>query len=424
MINVAKQFQLDPKEGNRSSSVEQTSSFRIAYICFDVVPAPKGAAIHIEAFARALATLPGTLDLVTVSPTGEILEHPTDWLDVRHIALPAVGKTLIDRVLNFRRHLWQWLQDKQCFDVIHIRSIYEGLPIALNKDLVCRQLFFEVNGLPSIELKYRYPRVMDDHDLMTKIIAQEEFCLAQSDRIITPSSVTRNYLVQRGAPEHIIHVIQNGVDLTTFTYKAPCSDSDDREETERTPPPFKLLYVGTLSAWQGVELAIEALALYRRDFPATLTIIGPTRGKQDNVLMDLAAKLGVAEQVTILPPMPQRELVKHMHKASAIAAPLKPNDRNLVQGCCPLKVLEAMASGTPVITSDLPVIRDLGENNVHFLAVRPGSAKAIKDAMLQLSGRNSLAQDLAMQAHHQVQASFSWSHAQHHLRSVYISLKK
>ena len=425
MVTVAEQFQhSDQIEADRSISSDQISSFRIAYICFDVVPAPKGAAIHIEAFAHALGTLPGTLDLVTVSPNGTILDQPTHWPGVRHIALPAVGKTLIDRVLDFRRHLWQWLQAQQAFDVIQIRSIYEGFPIAINKEQVCQQLFFEVNGMPSIELKYRYPKVMDDDDLMTKIIAQEDFCLAQSDRIITPSSVTRNYLLQRGVSEESIHVIPNGVDLDTFTYQdSTVSDTQQEKSRSLKSAPFKLLYIGTLSAWQGVELAIDALALYCRDAPATLTIIGPVRGKQDTVLMDLAAKLGVADQVTILPPMTQTELVQYMHGADAIAAPLKPNDRNLVQGCCPLKVIEGMATGTPVITSDLPVIHDLGENNVHFLAVRPGSSKAIKDAMLRLSSDESLLKSIAHQGYLQAQLHFPWQRAQNSLLCLYQAVK-
>ena len=42
------------------------------------------------------------------------------------------------------------------------------------------------------------------------------------------------------------------------------------------------------------------------------------------------------------------------------------NDRNIVQGCCPLKVLVLMASGTLVIASDLPV-RALAEMNERAL---------------------------------------------------------
>lgn len=383
-----------------------------AYLSFDVVPSHKGAAIHIESFVRALTRTTGTVDLVTVSPTTDA--HITvDWPQVTHTVLPAVGKTLLDRVLDFRRHLQLWLQDRQ-FDVIHVRSIFEGFLIAYDKERFCRQLIFEVNGLPSVELKYRYPRVAEDLELMHKIHAQEQICLEQADQIITPSTVTRDHLIRRGVPTDKIQVIPNGVDLSIFTYQPPrvasCLET------------LQLLYFGTLSAWQGVDLAIEALDLYKRDFDAQLTIIGPARGKQIETLQKLARKLSVTNSIHIIPPVSQAELVHYMHQADAIVAPLKANDRNLVQGCCPLKVLEGMASGTPVITSDLPIVQDLGEADQHFLAVRPGSAKAIKDGMLRLRTDPDLRLNLARTARTQIEQHYTWEHAHHQLLDTYEAL--
>ena len=108
------------------------TNVRFAYISFDVVPAPKGAAVHIEAFAKALAATFGSLTLVTVSPTAEAEDWGERWPGVTHITLPARGKTLIDRVLFFRQQLEFWWQG-QCFESVQIRSIYEGFPIALQK---------------------------------------------------------------------------------------------------------------------------------------------------------------------------------------------------------------------------------------------------------------------------------------------------
>ena len=389
------------------------SSPKIAYICFDVVPAPKGAAVHIGAFAKALGTSAATVQLVTVSPTPEVIQIPELWPGVAQIALPALGKTLIDRVLYFRQQLWQWLQG-QWFEAIQFRSPYEGFPIALHKQQFCRVCLFEVNGLPSVELKYRYPKVADDRELLQKLVAQERLCLQVADAIVTPSSVTRNYLITQGVAAPKIQVIPNGVDLATHTYHPPRHDDELN--------PFRLIYFGTLSAWQGVELAVEALALYSRDCDATLTVVGPARPGQLPALEKLARKLNVADRLCILEPMPQPELAQHLHKADAIAAPLTANDRNLVQGCCPLKVLEGMASGTPVITSDLPVVQELGTHWMHFLAVQPGSAKAIKDAMLLLRNQPDLRQCLSQTARSHIEQHYTWEHASQRLLKTYRKL--
>jgi glycosyltransferase involved in cell wall biosynthesis len=396
---------------------------RLAYISFDTVPAPKGAAIHIVAFARTLASAFGEIQLVTVSPNTEVTDSQDFLPGVVQTTLPAVGDTLIHRVLYFRAMLESWWKGRH-FDVIHLRSIYEGFPIAVNKEKFCKCLIFEVNGLPSIELKYRYPAVADDRELLHKLRVQEKICLDAADLIVTPSTVTRDYLQTKGVASEKICVIPNGVDLDIFTYSAPHGRLDDSilNPKSQIPNCFRLLYFGTLSAWQGVNLAIESLALANHDFPTELIIIGQGRSQQLVALRKLAQKLNVQEQLTILETMSQVQLVQHIHQADAIVAPLTPNDRNLVQGCCPLKVLEAMATGTPVIASDMPVVRELGTDGEHFLLVKPGSAKAIKDAVLRLIQEPELAPHLAIAARKRIEKYYTWQQAGAALVEAYKSL--
>ncbi|MBW4619258.1 MAG: glycosyltransferase family 4 protein [Cyanosarcina radialis HA8281-LM2] len=395
---------------------------KLVYISFDIVPAPKGAAIHIEAFTRSLAEAFGEIQLVTVSPTSKGTNAKEIWPGVIQTTLPAIGDTLINRVLYFRTMLGVWW-DKRRFDVVHIRSIYEGFPIAINKQQLCDQLIFEVNGLPSIELKYRYPKVAEDRELLQKLTAQEQICLEASDLILTPSCVTRDFLQKRGVPATKIRIIPNGVNLNIFSPSPhlPISPS---------PSPFHILYFGTLSAWQGVNLAVEALALVNRDFPAKLTIVGAagsTTNSQNTryfqSLKQLAIELGVGDRLTLLPPVSQIELVGYLQAADAIVAPLTANDRNLIQGCCPLKILEGMASGTPVISSDLPVVRELGVSGEHFLLVKPGSAKAIKDAFCQLHSDPELANKLAIAARDRIVSRYTWQQAGEALVNSYDELK-
>ncbi|BAY13920.1 glycosyltransferase family 4 protein [Calothrix sp. NIES-2098] len=384
---------------------------KIAYIAFDTVPAPKGAAIHIAAFSIALAAVFEDIQLVTVSPTITGLNSYEIYPQVMQTALPAIGDTLIQRVLYFRHLLIAWLQNRR-FEVIHIRSIYEGFPIALNKHKYCDRLIFEVNGLPSIELKYRYPAVAEDRELLHKLHSQEQICLEAADLIVTPSSITSEYLQNRGIPANQIRIIPNGVDLKVFT----------NGQAQLTNNELQIIYFGTLSPWQGVNLAVEALALLNREFSACLTIIGQARDYQIQAIKQLALKLGVAEKLSILASMSQTQLVEHIHACDVILAPLTPNDRNLVQGCCPLKILEGMATGIPVIASDLPVVRELGEDGVHFLLVKPGSAKSIKDAVLRLQNDQELAKKLAINARQRIEEYYTWQRAGEALINAYTEL--
>lgn len=390
----------------------ETMAPRIAYISFDIVPAPKGAAIHIQALVQALAAAFGEVQLVTISPKAEMINYAERWPGVHHIALPATGPTLIDRVMTFRQHLMQWWQG-QFFDVVHFRSIYEGFPIAVRKAKLTNRLLFEVNGLPSIELKYRYPRIAGDRDLQQKLRQQEAFCLEMADWVMTPSAVTHTYLQRRGTPVDKIQVIPNGVDLDVFHFQPP--------QTTPELSPLHLLYSGTAAAWQGLAIALQALSLYRKDYPAELNILALIRPAQRRDLQHLIRKLDLEDAVHFRDPVSQSGVVTWMHESDAILAPLVLNDRNIVQGCCPLKVLEGMASGTPVITSDLPVIRDLGNPDEHFLAVRPGSPKAIKDALLRLRVEPELRARLAIAARQRIEDHYTWAQTTQPLIELYQS---
>ncbi len=390
---------------------------RILYVSFDVVPAPKGAATHIEQFTKALSAKYGSLNLVTVADSDLAGCRPASFCpEIEHTTLPALGDNLISRVLHFRRLLNCWVAGK-FFDVLHFRSPFEGLWLAAQKANVCRRLVYEVNGLPSIELKYRYPRVAEDNVLMDKLIAQEQFCMDLADSIITPSAVTKEFLIQRGVAGEKIAVIPNGVSLEVFTFSSPKLIEPDKS--------IELLYFGTLAAWQGVQQAIKAHALVARDAASRLTIVGSARDNQLDEFRELIHDMGLDDTVRILPPVSQLELLELMHQSNIILAPLTANDRNCLQGCSPLKVFEGMASGTPVITSDLPVVTELpGVNKIDgqtdcLLLAKAGSAKTIKDRIFELKDSPLRAIDVASNARRLIENYYTWERAGSQLVDVY-----
>lgn len=333
------------------------------------------------------------------------------------------GANLFERVDCYRTHCRVWwnrfLEFTQELPIVHIRSIFEGYPIAKRKADFCSKLVYEVNGLPSIELKYRYPAVADDPELVRKMIWQEQVCLDAADMIITVSEVNARCLVQRGVERSRIRIIANGVDEEVFHFGAPRELTPEAVTNEQ---PLRLLYAGTMSAWQGVPVAIEALRLLRRDFPACLKLVGTIRQRQRRELENLVYSLGLNDAVEILNPVSKRELAKLHQQADVILAPLTRNDRNLVQGCCPLKVIEGMASGTPVLASDLPVVRELMQPDMEGILVRAGSAKAIKDGILRLIRENGLSSKLSRAARSRVESEFTWKQSQAKLILAYREL--
>lgn len=388
------------------------NSSALLYAAFDAVPGSKGAAIHIEQFARGIATEFGHLQLATISREGH-LRTSAFSPQIEQTEIPAPGADVITRVMNFRRMLTAWMSSRR-FDVIQIRSPYEGFWIASDKERYCKTLIYEVNGLPSVELKYRYPKVADDYILLNKLVAQEQLCLKSADLIVTTCGVSERYLVSRGVPSEKIAVIPNGVQTDVFEFCPKMAPLDEEED-------FKLIYFGTLSSWQGIEFALRVVAELMTEIAVQLTVVGPGSDYQIRALSELASKLSILPRVRILGPMSQRELVSEIHRAHAIIAPLSANDRNLEQGCCPLKVLEGMSSGRPVVASDLEVVREIADSETVILA-KCGSVHAWKAALIDLRHNYQQASGMTIRARKAIESGFSWKKACEQLNAHYRSI--
>ncbi|MDV2998400.1 MAG: hypothetical protein N5P05_000006 [Chroococcopsis gigantea SAG 12.99] len=81
-----------------------------------------------------------------------------------------------------------------------------------------------------------------------------------------------------------------------------------------------------------------------------------------------------------------------------------------------------MAVGTPVITSDLPVARELGEDQKHFYLVKPNSVEEIAGALKHLRSSPSLREYIKENVRQQVENYFTWERAGTTLIKAYESL--
>ena len=122
------------------------------------------------------------------------------------------------------------------------------------------------------------------------------------------------------------------------------------------------------------------------DLDLDLVICASVHQRRAKTLRKFAEKLGVTERVHWHFALPGgRAGAVHASTRCSSLAPLKDCSRNVVQGCAPLKILESMAAGTPVIASDLPAVREIMRDGEHGRLIapdRPGElARAIRVAL-------------------------------------------
>jgi glycosyltransferase involved in cell wall biosynthesis len=178
-----------------------------------------------------------------------------------------------------------------------------------------------------------------------------------------------------------------------------------------------------LASWQGISTLIEAMPIILAAFPeAQLHLIGPAKSRQQKGLLKLATKLGLSqEEIRFVGPVPPEQISEHLSAASVCLAPLAYNDRNVTQGCCPIKVLEYAAAARPIVASDLPVVRELlGEGETLFF--QPGDATDLARQVIYLLSHPTQGQAMGEQAARRVREIFTWERAGGQLLEVYADL--
>jgi glycosyltransferase involved in cell wall biosynthesis len=265
------------------------------------------------------------------------------------------------------------------YDLWHVRSIWEGLPLALARRPGGPPLVFELNGLPSIELPSHFARLANEPALLGRLRRQELALMDAADAIVTVSPVQGRCLAELGVPAGKVHLVPNGVDLARF---APAAG-------EGTP---EVLYIGTFAPWQGLVTLLRAFAAVPP--PVRLRLVGPAGKGWAHALDRLAGDLGVRDRVLIQPPVPHALVPELIANARVCVAPLDGGDRNVLQGCCPLKLLEYMASGRAVVASKLPAIEAIATDDVEALLVPPDDPAALAAALRRVLSDPTLARRL------------------------------
>ncbi len=374
---------------------------RAAYVAFDLFPTAKGASTHISHMARFLFGKYGGGLLMTLGtplfPRSEI--EGNIEIDRYNSTLP----NYLDRGHAFGLHVHERLQRIPSLEVVHFRDIWSGMAVLQERQKY--RTLFEVNGLPSIELPYRYPSIMTS--TLDKIRDRENWCFTKSDHLIAPSSVIKQHLIHRGIDEQKIDVVSNAAHSAPLFAKVA------------DLPQHYLLYFGALQTWQGIDVLLKAFALLKDRDELRLVICCAGKKKYSKIYMKLAEKLGVGQKVIWLFQLEKKTLNTYINKALMTIAPLKACSRNVEQGCSPLKIFESMACGTAVVASDLPVIREIIDDGISGKLVAPDRPQALSRAIRLLLEYPEKRLALARAGKALITSTYNWDNIEKKMSHLY-----
>jgi len=223
--------------------------------------------------------------------------------------------------------------------------------------------------------------------------------LALAHEIVVPSEYLRQVFAAYG---YRARVIANTVDTSRFTYRA------------REPLRPRLLSIRNFEWYYAVEQTLHAFALIKRIYPdATLDVAGA--GSQEADLRALARTLRL-EGIRFLGPVAAAAMPA-IHDGADIFL-----NSSLIDNQ-PLSVLEAMASGLPIVTTGVGDIANMVEHGVTGTIVPVRNPAAMAEAVIGLLARPDRAREMARRGYEQVHR-YAWSRVGRQWSALYAELQR
>ncbi len=194
-----------------------------------------------------------------------------------------------------------------------------------------------------------------------------------------------------------IRIVPNGVDPQRFTPDGDCTELKQRLNLANQPV---VLFVGRLIPRKGLAYLVEAAKFILKEHPQTLFVIagdGPLR----NSLTSTVQQLGFGANFRFLGDVAEADLPGLYRCADVFAFPS-------VQEGQGIALLEAQASGKPVVAFDVSAVGEAVRNGESGLLVMRGSSAAFADAISRLLSDASLRANMGAKGRVFVQTELSW----------------
>jgi phosphatidylinositol alpha-mannosyltransferase len=364
---------------------------KIAIVSQSYYPRFGGVTEHVHHTAEELLRRGHDVRVITSRFRGD-LPDPDYVVRVGYNVLIPFNKAFVDFTVGVRlKRQLRELFARHDFDVVHTHCpISPSLPILAIKAASCPQVgtFHSTGGVGVLQDTFRnyLASVVDKLDARIAVSPTAAATAAQS--------FPGDY-----------RIIPNGVDIERFSPTLPAFDE------WRDPDRVNLLFVGRLDPRKGVHLLIEAMpeVSRRTQGRVRLIVIGDSYLRPR---FEASVPAAVRDRVWFLGHVPKDDLPRWYRSGDIFVSPASGNES------FGIVLLEAMASGCPVVASDIPGYRSVVQPDVNGMMFTPGSVESLTDTLVRLVNDPERRQQLA--ARGRVRAlEFAWPRVTDQIEAVY-----
>jgi glycosyltransferase involved in cell wall biosynthesis len=217
------------------------------------------------------------------------------------------------------------------------------------------------------------------------------------DRLVVITHRLKELYVAVGIPAGRVLVAPDGVDLARF--EPPMDRIEARQQLGLPAEARIVCYTGHLFEWKGVYVLVDA-ALYLPD--ALFMIVGGLADDQER-LRAYANRRSLGN-VRLIGHVPPTEVSKFMFAANVLVLPNPGREPISREYTSPLKLFEYMASGVPIVATDLPSLGEVLRDTENAVLVKADDPEALAQGIRRVLEMPDRGQWLSAQAYHDVTA--------------------
>lgn len=366
---------------------------------------PGGVKHHIEALAQEFTVAGHEVKIIAASSpnrhTGEPLSPNLIQIEGPVVPLPTSGSEARVVLSSRFSHRLKAILNRERFDVIHLHEPLMPVicPLALYHSKVHPQtlVLATFHAYREKNAGYKYGR---------RILGR---CLGRLDGRIVVSEAAKEYTARYFPGDY--RVISNGVDLSRF------GDSSLAPIPEFADGRPNILFVGRLEKRKGFVHLLRAFVQVQAEMPqARLIVAGAFDEKQKEPFVRQAEADGLHD--VHFRSWPSNDMLARFYRtADLLCAPSTGFES------FGLVLVEAMAAGRPVVTSDIPGYREVVRHEVEGLLVPPGDEKGLAAALLRLLADKELQERMGRNGRERA-ASFAWNRVAAEVLAYYNELEQ
>jgi glycosyltransferase involved in cell wall biosynthesis len=227
----------------------------------------------------------------------------------------------------------------------------------------------------------------------------ESWICSNATQTIVVSTPLKQYLESIGVPQGKCIVMPNGVDPDRFAPRARNVALFD--ELAIPKDSFVAGFTGFLRPWHGLDLLLTAVAnLIMQGCKVFLLIVGD--GPYRKPIEKMVDELGVARFVCITGRVPHERVPDYVSLFDVAVSP------RATFYASPMKVIEYMGLGKPVVVPRTANFLDFIDEGVHGITFENGSVTALESALATLCDSPNVCRDLGLQGRRKVESRLNW----------------